>query len=65
MGLSIYIILGLSLNISVLAYALCNMDNFGWGKTRQVAKETDKVLDEKKVQLLMLCREDLEQYFCF
>jgi len=46
--LSVYIILGPFLNISVLAYALWNMDNFGWGKTRQVAKETDKVLDEKK-----------------
>ena len=40
-GLSIYIFLGSFLNITVLAYALWNVNNFSWGKTRKVVKEPE------------------------
>jgi chitin synthase len=48
-GLGIYIFLGPFLNILVLSYALWNIDNFAWGKTRKVVKEpvaeTEKATD--------------------
>jgi chitin synthase len=53
-GLSTYIILGPFLNIFVLSYALWNIDNFAWGKTRKVVKEpeaeTEKVTDSAVMQ---------------
>lgn len=53
-GISIYVTLGPFLNILVLVYALWNMDNFGWGKTRQIveSKEAGRVLDEKNGDVL-------------
>jgi hypothetical protein len=43
-GLFIYITCGPVLNLTVLFYALWNLDSFGWGKTRQVIACDD---DEK------------------
>lgn len=40
LGLTIFAIAGPFINICVTLYALKNMDNFGWGKTRQVIAET-------------------------
>jgi hypothetical protein len=40
-GLLIFTLGGPFLNIVVTIYALCNMDNFGWGKTRTVVAETE------------------------
>lgn len=39
LGLATYVFLGPFLNIAVLVYALWNMDNFGWGKTRKVVDD--------------------------
>lgn len=41
LGMLCYVGFGPFLNIFVLCYALKNMDNFGWGKTRQVITETE------------------------
>jgi chitin synthase len=53
-GLTIYIFLGPFLNIIVLSYALWNIDNFAWGKTRKVAKEpkteTEKTTNSRVIQ---------------
>ncbi|ETS76038.1 hypothetical protein PFICI_12982 [Pestalotiopsis fici W106-1] len=40
LGLTIFAIVGPFINICVTIYAVKNMDNFGWGKTRQVIAET-------------------------
>jgi hypothetical protein len=40
LGLSIFTVLGPFINIGVTLYAVKNMDNFGWGKTRKVVAET-------------------------
>jgi hypothetical protein len=49
-GLSIYLIVGPFINITVLAYSLWNMDEFGWGKTRKVVEELpDEVEKNGKV----------------
>jgi chitin synthase len=40
-GLSMFVTCGPFLNISVMTYAIFNMDNFGWGKTRAVVKDDD------------------------
>lgn len=45
-GLVIYIFLGPFLNILVLSYALWNIDNFAWGKTRKVVKEPEMVTEK-------------------
>ena len=44
-GLAGFVVLGPFINISVMFYAVWNMDSFGWGKTRQVI-EDDKAADE-------------------
>jgi chitin synthase len=53
-GLAIYIFFGPFLNIIVLSYALWNIDNFAWGKTRKVVKEpemeTEKVTNSRVLQ---------------
>jgi chitin synthase len=53
-GLAMYIFLGPFLNIIVLSYALWNIDNFAWGKTRKVIKEpeaeTEKVTNSGAMQ---------------
>ncbi|EWZ85300.1 hypothetical protein BFJ70_g590 [Fusarium oxysporum] len=36
LGLVVFVFLGPFLNIAVMLYAVVNMDNFGWGKTRKV-----------------------------
>jgi len=46
-GLAIYVFLGPFLNIVVLSYALWNMENFAWGKTRKVVKELEVTEKEK------------------
>ncbi|UKZ75004.1 hypothetical protein TrVFT333_002676 [Trichoderma virens FT-333] len=38
LGLFIFVFFGPFLNIAVMVYAVINMDNFGWGKTRKVLK---------------------------
>lgn len=48
LGLAIYILLGPFLNVVVLSYALWNMENFAWGKTRKVVKEPE-VKEKEKV----------------
>ncbi|KAI1859957.1 uncharacterized protein JN550_011768 [Neoarthrinium moseri] len=40
LGLSIFTLMGPFINIGVTVYAIRNMDNFGWGKTRKVIAET-------------------------
>ena len=45
LGLSMYILLGAFLNVTVLVYALYTLDNFAWGKTRKVVEHKEK--DEK------------------
>lgn len=35
-GLAMFIICGPIINISILLYAIWNIDSFGWGKTRKV-----------------------------
>ena len=40
-GLFVYLFAGPFINIAVLAYALWNLDSFGWGKTRVVIAEVD------------------------
>jgi hypothetical protein len=40
LGLSIFTVFGPLINICVTLYAVKNMDNFGWGKTRKVVAET-------------------------
>ncbi|CAG1975323.1 unnamed protein product [Fusarium graminearum] len=39
LGLAIFVFLGPFLNIAVMIYAVINMDNFGWGKTRKVVTD--------------------------
>ena len=46
MGLFIYVFLGAFLNILVLSYALWNMNNFAWGRTRQVVEEPEAVTEK-------------------
>ncbi|KAF4443181.1 hypothetical protein F53441_11490 [Fusarium austroafricanum] len=48
LGLAIFVFLGPFLNIAVMLYAVINMDNFGWGKTRKVV--TDDSEEEKSRQ---------------
>jgi chitin synthase len=45
-GLFIYVVFGSFLNILVLVYALWNMNNFSWGRTRQVVKEPEIVTEK-------------------
>jgi chitin synthase len=45
-GLFIYVVFGSFLNISVLVYALWNMNNFSWGRTRKVVKEPEMVTEK-------------------
>lgn len=50
-GCAVYVFLGPFLNISVLIYAVWNMDSFGWGKTRKVLSESEsgsKGTDQEK-----------------
>jgi chitin synthase len=46
LGLCIYVCLGPFLNLFVLTYALWSIDNFAWGKTRQVVE----VKEEKEAR---------------
>jgi chitin synthase len=46
MGLFIYVFLGAFLNILVQSYALWNMNNFAWGRTRQVVEESEVVTEK-------------------
>jgi chitin synthase len=48
LGLAVFVFLGPFLNIAVMLYAVVNMDNFGWGKTRKVI--TDDSKEEKSSQ---------------
>ncbi|GAW22773.1 hypothetical protein ANO14919_123160 [Xylariales sp. No.14919] len=41
LGLAIFVVFGPFINIGVTLYACWYMDNFGWGKTRQVVSATD------------------------
>lgn len=47
MGLFIYIVFGSFLNILVMVYALWNLNNFSWGRTRLVVTEPE--MDSEKV----------------
>jgi hypothetical protein len=38
-GLSLFVFCGPFLNITVMVFAVLNMDSFGWGKTRKVIEE--------------------------
>jgi len=54
-GLAIFTFCGPFINISVLLYAVYNMDSFGWGKTRQVVtEETDNDSDTGISSLISL-----------
>jgi chitin synthase len=54
-GLVIFTFCGPFINISVLLYAVYNMDSFGWGKTRQVVtEETDNDSDTGISSLISL-----------
>lgn len=46
LGLCIYVSFGPFLNLFVLTYALWSIDNFAWGKTRQVVEDKE----EKQVE---------------
>ncbi|KAI6762462.1 hypothetical protein HG530_008442 [Fusarium avenaceum] len=49
LGLAIFVFLGPFLNIAVMIYAVINMDNFGWGKTRKVVTDdSEEKLQQKK-----------------
>jgi chitin synthase len=51
LGLFMFVIIGPFLNITIMIFAVLNMDSFGWGKTRLVVSdEGRKALSEKLVQ---------------
>ncbi|KAH8653342.1 chitin synthase-domain-containing protein [Xylariales sp. PMI_506] len=49
-GLLVFTLGGPFINIGVTVYALCNMDNFGWGKTRKVIAEMGAAAEVKEEQ---------------
>jgi chitin synthase len=51
-GLFIYVIFGMFLNIIVFAYALWNLNNFSWGRTRLVVKEPEMVMVPDPVHVM-------------
>jgi chitin synthase len=51
LGLFIFVIIGPFLNITIMIFAVLNMDSFGWGKTRLVVADEDgTALSKKSVQ---------------
>lgn len=61
LGLLIFTLCGPFINISVTVYALVNMDNFGWGKTRKVIAETGEAeepnADDQKARMEQVLRD--------
>jgi chitin synthase len=45
-GLAGFVVFGPVINISVMFYAVWNMDSFGWGKTRRVMEDDDKKVSD-------------------
>ncbi|KAM0393117.1 hypothetical protein ACHAPZ_010582 [Fusarium culmorum] len=48
LGLAIFVFLGPFLNIAVMIYAVINMDNFGWGKTRKVVTDDSEEISQNE-----------------
>ena len=46
LGLVIYVVLGMFLNVVILTYALWNLNDFAWGRTRKVVKEPELVTEK-------------------
>lgn len=60
LGLAIFTVIGPFINIGVTVYAVKNMDNFGWGKTRKVISETGEAEEVNADDQQMRIGEALE-----
>ncbi|KAF7557785.1 hypothetical protein G7Z17_g425 [Cylindrodendrum hubeiense] len=50
LGLFIFVVGGPFLNIAVMIYAVINMDNFSWGKTRKVVADDSEAKSQELLQ---------------